>query len=392
MNPRIVIDELSRRDPSPETVRPEELSPHELNLLHTIIGSPRNTPSQIVGRRSRLAPTRTRVALATTGAVVITACSLVLGGAFNGTTPRTPHSSDAVVALLTDAATAAASQASVPRLRTGQYYYERNLVSSINLCQVHTTSGGGQVLLGGAEPGDGPMFNYVQDATREEWSTAVNEGAVEDTLTGVGHLFDAAEQAAWLRDGSPSIEHCADPLSGGLQDIAAPTTGSGGVGDLPTDPTTLGSLIAAGRVNDVGQVSAGDGHCPSKAGDAPQIYPQGAVCSVSAQFDIANNLLVAPEGPQVVGPALYQILAKLPGVEELGTRTDALGRSGTAIEDPSTGTVFLIDTTTGALLEQQDIEVSLPAANSDVPVGTVRYSVSFGALSVVNGLGVRPPR
>jgi hypothetical protein len=130
MNPRIVIDELSRRDPSPETVPAEELSPHELNLLHTIIGSPRNTPSQIVGRRSRLAPTRTRVALATTGAVVITACSLVLGGAFNGTTPPKPHSSDAVVALLTDAATTAASQASVPRLQAGQYYYERNLVSS----------------------------------------------------------------------------------------------------------------------------------------------------------------------------------------------------------------------------------------------------------------------
>ena len=93
-------------------------------------------------------------------------------------------------------------------------------------------------------------------------------------------------------------------------------------------------------MSDDGQLSADNTQCPSLASD----YPEGAtVCSVSEQFDIAANLLVAPEGPEHVGPALYQILTQLPGVEEIGQQTDALGRSGTAIEDPSTGWAFVID-------------------------------------------------
>ena len=97
---------------------------------------------------------------------------------------------------------------------------------------------------------------------------------------------------------------------------------------------TLAALIAAGRVTDAGRLTTGTGHCPSQNGESAQVFVHGQVCSVTAQFDIVNNLLELPVASNKLGPVLYRILAQLPGVEVIGTRTDALGRSGTAIEDP----------------------------------------------------------
>ena len=159
------------------------------------------------------------------------------------------------------------------------------------------------------------------------------------------------------------------------------------MGFLPTNAASLGALLAAGRVNDEGQVTATDQYCPTTSTSVPT--SNGDACSVATQFDIASNLLEQPEGPSLVGPALYNVLAQLPGVEEIGTLTNAYGQTGTAIEDPSSGDVFVVDPSNGQLLEQENLATASSAGGA-FPVGTVRFSVSYGPLSVVNSLGARP--
>jgi len=111
-------------------------------------------------------------------------------------------------------------------------------------------------------------------------------------------------------------------------------------------------------------------------------------CSISQQFDVVDNLLTSPLAVQKLGPVLFHILSQLPGVELIGTRTDALGRSGTAVEDPSSGDVMVLDPSSGTLLETQSL--ALVGNTLGVNPGTVIGSVTFGPISVVNGLGRRP--
>jgi len=286
--------------------------------------------------------------------------------------------------FLSAAAKTALAQPNVPTLAPGQYYYEPTIESYSEGCQEYTTPSG-QKELAGAD-GTGPVLVYVSQLARDEWSAQNNSGAIQMTSIG-GHFATTADQSAWVSEGSPSVSGCAAPATQGLQDIAAPTSGGGGVGYLPTSAVALGTLLAEGRVNDEGQVSASDVYCPTtSSGDSPS---SGDACSVATQFDIASNLLVQPEGPSLVGPALYSVLAQLPGVEEIGTLTDAYGRTGTAIEDPNSGTVFVIDPSNGRLLEQENLATGTNAGGA-FPVGSVRFSVAYGPLSVVNSLGARP--
>jgi hypothetical protein len=122
---------------------------------------------------------------------------------------------------------------------------------------------------------------------------------------------------------------------------------------------------------------------------AGAIVVPGQVCSVAAQFDIVNNLLKLPEASNKLGPVLYRILAQLPGVEVIGTRTDAFGRTGTAIEDPNSGDVVVLNATTRPLLEIENFSTDKLAV-AGVPTGSVLDSTTFGGVSVVNADGALP--
>jgi hypothetical protein len=286
--------------------------------------------------------------------------------------------------FLSAAAKTALAQPNVPLLAPGQYYYEPTIDSYSEACQDYTTPAGLSELAGA--DGTGPVLVYDSQLARDEWSAQNNGGAIQTTSVG-GHFATTADKTAWVSEGSPSVAGCAAPATSGLQDLPAPTSGGGGVGYLPTSAAALGALLAEGRVNDEGQVSASDVYCPTTSTN--DSASDGDACSVATQFDIASNLLVQPEGPSLVGPALYSVLAQLPGVEEIGTLTDAYGRTGTAIEDPNSGTVFVIDPSNGQLLEQESLAIGT-SVSSAFPAGSVRFSVAYGSLSVVNSLGARP--
>ena len=247
--------------------------------------------------------------------------------------PNAPigRSPSAAAAVLTQAAMAATNQPPLPALGAGQYYYQANI--EVQGCSMQLP--------------DGTFVGYQSPET---------------------HKNTPQDQAKWQAAGSPRND-CAQTT--GL----LPLTSDAAILALPTDPKALASLITQGRIDDIGQVLPPQDQC-SKT-DA---------CTTAREFDVVNNLLASPVAVNRLGAVLYQILSQLPGVEVIGTRTDALGRSGTAVEDPSSGDVIVLDPSTGTLLETQSLEL----ANTSAPPGTVIGSVTFGPVAVVNGLGTLP--
>lgn len=326
-----------------------------------------NTSSR--ARKSR-APRRQRqfvLAVATVAAVAIAVTVTITNV---GEKPTV-----AAAAVLDRAAQVAAAQAVLPPLSSGQYYYEKSVI--LQNC-------GFSVL--NSEGTQTPVF-YLSPIVSETWTAADGSGSEQSAPQGSGHFLSSADQALWAASGQPN--HCIQTTS--TRAIPPSTPDEPGVTLLPSDPTTLGALLAAGRVNDVGQVSPSSpkGGCPSRSGDSAQVFAPGQVCNVAAQFDIVNNLLTFPVAPLILGPVLYHVLAQLPGVAIIGSRTDAIGRSGTAIEDPSSGDVVVLDPTTGLLLETE-ILTTTATASPGVPVGTVLYSVTYAPGGVANALGSVP--
>jgi hypothetical protein len=298
-----------------------------------------------------------------------------------------PTTSSAVT-FLNHAIAVTNSQPPISSLGAGQYYYESVHQSGIAACRVVTLPDGSSALYAGITSGQ-PFLVYVESWDQERWTTANGSGGVR-AVNGTGHFINSAQQSQWVADGSPSLANCAGPLT--ISTIspttAAPKDGSGLLA-LPTSPNALGSLIAQGRVNPYGAVSPTNVMCPTTAkGGAPTPDANGQ-CSTAEQFDIASQLLQQAEVPQLVGPALFQILAQLPGVSDVGSVTDAVGRVGVGIEYTGAdhSTVFVIDPTSGQLLEEQSLASNSTLATGGFPAGAVTSTTTFGTLSVVNGLG-----
>jgi len=269
----------------------------------------------------------------------------------------------AVAATLLQAAAAASSQPTLPLLGAGQYYYQANIEQQ--LCTSPLSSGTSVV-------------NYLNTNTHENWVAGDGTGSVRLVADPGGRWLTPQDQAKWQAAGSPKNE-CSftSPL--------LPLTSDAAILALPTDPTVLGSLIAEGRVDDVGRILPAPGLCAQGTTPLNQNRP---ACSIDRQFDVVTNLLTSPVAVKKLGAVLFHVLSQLPDVELIGTRTDALGRSGTAVENPSSGDVLVLDPSTGTLLETQSLA---SAGNSfGVPSGTVIGSVTFGPISVVNGLGTVP--
>jgi hypothetical protein len=322
---------------------------------------------------------RHRLATLATAALIIAGS---VGGITFGLWPGSPTGQgSAAASVLTKAAHEIATQPGLPALRVGQYYYVRRV--TLNQCTFPVYGTGGHVT----------TVTYLDAHTTQLWVAANNSGEERITSDPGGHFLTSQDRAAWRAGGSPSLFNCNSdvdahipPNSGGL--ISIPTS-------LPTDSSKLGTLIGAGRVNTRGDVSANAKHCPVHSVDGSSEVPPGDLCSVADQFLIAADLLFYPDGQAKLGAALYRVLAQLPGVIVIGSRTDTLGRSGTAIEDPSSGQVFVIDPTTGVLLEEQILATSQNASQGvsgtfRVRPGTELSTATLGPVSVVNDLGKIP--
>jgi hypothetical protein len=280
--------------------------------------------------------------------------------------PNAPigRSPSAAAAVLNQAAAAAATQPPLPALGAGQYYYQANI--ELQGCTMQLP--------------DGSAVNYLAPDTHKNWVASDGTGSVQLVPDPGGRWQTPKDEARWQAAGSPRND--CNPSTGML-----PLSSDAAILALPTDPKVLESLIAQGRIDDIGQVLPPQGSCvPSQT--APGAATGTDSCTTARQFDLVNNLLTSPVAVNKLGAVLYQILSQLPGVELIGTRTDSLGRTGTAVEDPSSGDVIVLDPSTGTLLETQSLAREV---NPDgVTPGTVVGSVTFGPVSVVNGLGTLP--
>ena len=303
--------------------------------------------------RSRVRRRRVAVAAAVVTAAAVLIAVLIVPGSPIGRSPS------AAAAVLTQAATSASSQPPLPVLGPDQYFYQANIEQQ--LCAMPLS--------------DGAFVNYLGPDTHQNWVAANGTGTVRLVADTGGHWLTAQDQNSWEAAGSPPNE-CdqTSPLLPLASDLP--------ILSLPTNPTTLGTLIAQGRINDIGQILPTAGHCTLST------TASTGLCSTAWQFDLVNNLLTSPVAVSKLGSVLYEILSHVPGVELIGTRVDALGRPGTAVEDPTSGDVIVLNPTTGVLLETQTL--AMGGTTYGVTPGTVIGSVTFGAVSVVNGLGTPP--
>jgi hypothetical protein len=97
--------------------------------------------------------------------------------------------------------------------------------------------------------------------------------------------------------------------------------------------------------------------------------------------------------PPALRAALYQVIEALPGVQNLGTVTDRLGRHGQGVGLVSFGIreELIFDPATSAVLEAQSVAV-VPQRNGDawMPAGTVMQYQVYVSEGVVNSVTATP--
>jgi hypothetical protein len=146
---------------------------------------------------------------------------------------------------------------------------------------------------------------------------------------------------------------------------------------LPTDPARLQQVLEAKFTQGFG----------SDTDPAPS---PGEVTQSAELFVVVGDLLRESPAPPALREALYEVAATIPGVVLKGDYTDALGRTGTAVE--RNGEALVIDPANGQLLA--DIEGDPSAAercvtagsspNAAVPAGTAGACFSGMAYTYVS--------
>jgi hypothetical protein len=315
-------------------------------------------------------------------AVVATSAALVFG-LLAETTPLT-----AVASTLTDAAQTARPAASLDPLAAGQFYFQNNVVNaqcSFNL------------------PSSVTIVHYNSAATVQVWINANGDAQttttpLPDGINGSGWAT-SIDKSQWLEAGSPfnpcapststnqqPANYTGGPLASvGVDNISMPALTTNTIDSsnanailesLPTDPSALKSQLAF------------------QYGSASLVLVNGVEGSQSTEFTlISNTLLTLPDASVRLAPILYGVFAKMPGVVLSGSHTDSLGRTGTALQEPTSGGSIVIDRSTGTLLES--FQAVSTSASPTLPTGTFLEnqplsSTTYGPISVVDGLGTIP--
>lgn len=362
------------------------------------------------------------VSLASVGAAIVIVIGLL---------PGTPSPSAAgATATLHKAALADASSALLPSLAAGQYYYQEAQVTMD--CTFAS--------------GSSPLIRYVSEGTIESWSSPNNAGQIVITPAPVGqdgsHFATSADESAWEAAGkpfapcalaSPSNTLIGNPANadtqGSLGGYSATVSGysafgvilgdakvatpievngspslilSGGqnsavpdsanVANLPSDVAQLVSMLAGGEINADGSVSTTPQPCPVNSQPGA-----GIGCDTNQQLALIKELLQLPDASAKFGSVLYQVLAKMPGATVATDSSDSFGNTGTSVTVSVTvgttttgGFRVLIDPTTGTLLSSTDLLRAGYGIGTSATLLPPDASISYGAVSVVSGVGVVP--
>jgi hypothetical protein len=331
------IEALFREaDPARSAATPTADSPEGRRMY-------REVTSGSGARRGALHGSRARVVagVVLAGAAAAVAALVVPGG------PSRPSSSAA--AVLARVAAVAASQPTASPLSPGDYLYMASVGVALS-----------------ASSGPSQTYSVLAPVTRQVWIAADGSGRLAQTY-GTPSFLTPADRAAWVADGKPSVL----PASANIDSLEGKGQLAPDLAGLPTDPTALLADIEDGKVENAG-------------------VPVGAAEAFQTVGDLLENTAASP----ALRAALYHVAAEIPGVTLVGTVTDAVGRSGTAVAYTSGGErdELIFDPTTSDLLGETTV-VTDPSqlCRLDVSVGTVVYETSYVASGVVSSTSDVPP-
>jgi hypothetical protein len=247
------------------------------------------------------------------------AAALVVGV---GTRSVRPEAASAAKALRT-AAGVAAGGPDVP-LGAGRYWYvSRELVLSSRRFTVATPAGG--------------LATYALANVRErseEWIDSEGEGRRVTRTIGTPRFASPADRRAWVAAGRPA-------LGQGTPWTLAPAGAA-----VERQPANGWKALSGLSYDALRALSTDDDALAHRlrrvAADSPE-----------ETFAFAANLLRSTPVSAAQRAALYRVLAKVPGVELLGTVKDERGRSGTgiALERDGVRMDLLFDPETALLLD-----------------------------------------
>jgi hypothetical protein len=353
------IDRLKEARPGDAGGSESMLSASQEDLLLGQILSDVRNPGAIDNRGRRRKRARLIYVIPTIAAAAVVALvvSTILPTGAGGPT-------GAAAAQLDRLATVAAIQPT-PVLQPGQYY-NQVWSESATSSQAFTRTASAQSLTPGpSSPSSTPSgaqsassssaqtVHYAHTTILKTWVASNGIGTCTNT-PGTLTFATAADQANWESLGSPGIGYVSlsmvsphEPVPPGLltrslyvcPPSATSTGGQGGSGvalqlfdvsGLPTDPVSLGTLIADRQTG----LTSIDAEAPGEANT----------------FAAVAQLLAGPDqgATPAFRSALYRVLAGLPGVTVSGSVTDSTGRSGLEValttSAPSSSTAMLRET------------------------------------------------
>lgn len=273
---------------------------------------------------------RGRWLLATAVAAGTAVALVVAGGVARG-----PKGDLAAADVLRDAARVAASRPDPGRLTPGRFWYARSVSTAV------------------ATTGDQPPWSVRQEFTREFWVGADGSGRIRER-SGKAEFLTPQDRRNWEDSGRPDL---GEGQSSDERFKAGELTAGSTVGTyddllaLPTDP---------GRLYDYFHKQA-DGHS------------RGTEVEM---FVLVSDVLRETPAPPALQAALYEVAARIPGVQLVGPTTDRTGRHGTGIamvdgEGSRHELVFDPGTATPLGERETTIKPGQFAPGMTVPAGTV---------------------
>jgi hypothetical protein len=281
-------------------------------------------------------PRRPRWFVPAAGAATVAA---IAAAVFVGVGTNGSESASAATAVLRDAAAVARAQAAPPRPGPGQYLYARSVSAYL------TQSVYSQDL----------TFAVLVPRVREVWIG--RGGGLLRESSGKPEFLSERDRRAWIEAGRPDLREPAGTTRIGA---ARPL-------DLPSDPDVLFERLE--------REAAG--------------HPEGVHEQMFTLIgDALRETAVSPEQRA----ALYEVAARIPGVELVGRVRDPAGRPGVAVAMPSAEDgiqhTLVLDPATGALLAEE--QVTLRENPWNYPAGTLVGHSTYLALAVVDALRERP--
>ena len=241
----------------------------------------------------------------------------------------------AAARVLRKVATVARTQPAEKPLERGHFRYTKSLVAYMS---------------------GGKGWNALSPGVREIWLGPNGAGRLHERW-GKPTFPSAADRAGWIAAGRPQVNPRED--SGNLP--PSPRV------KLPTDPDALYAKLHDRAV--------GSGN-----GTGPEM------------FTLVGDALRESDASPALRASLYEVAARIPGVELVGPATDRVGRHGVAVAYVD-GKIherheLIFDPRTAALLGEEYVE--LEGNSYGYSPGTVTGYATYVVSAAVNRLGARP--